>query len=101
MRNICWMVTTGKNRSTCRKTCPPATLPTGSPTETELGSNLFLRGENSSNICLRLGTALDSVYLSEFKITITSNFLVPVLWEDSKGILRCAIPVVCLNYMVR
>jgi len=79
------MVMTGKNPSTCRKTCPSATLPTGSPTKTELGSNPFLLGEKSENIRLRLGTALDSVYLSAFNIKITCNFPVPVLWEDSKG----------------
>jgi hypothetical protein len=62
MRNTGGMLMTGKNRSTCRKTCPPATLTTRSPTKTELVSNPCLRGENSATVCLRLGTALDCVF---------------------------------------
>jgi hypothetical protein len=52
----------GKNRSTFRKTCPPATLPTRIRTKTELVSNPCVLGEESVTISLRLGTALDSIF---------------------------------------
>jgi hypothetical protein len=44
------------------KKLSPATLPTRSPTKTELVSNPYLLGEKSATICLRLGTALDSIF---------------------------------------
>jgi hypothetical protein len=69
------MKLTGENRSTRRKTCPSATLPTTNPTCTDPRSNPDLRGERPVTNRLSHGTAYLIAYSS----------LVPIQYDRCKS----------------
>jgi hypothetical protein len=68
-----------------------ATLPTRSPTKTELGSNTCLRGEKSTTNCLRLGTTLDSVHAIFYSPSAGKRVKEPYLARSIKD--SCSLPL--------